>query len=538
MTQKEYTALVDRCKQLSYEYYVLAKPTVSDAQFDALVSEIEQAEAEHPEWTLADSPTQMVGSDVQDNGRRLIRHRTRMLSCQKAQTQEAVTKWITATEKKLKKVDDVHYVLEWKLDGISCSLVYQDGVLISAATRGEKGMMGQDLMEHVRLMPSVPKTITESGRIEVRGEIVCLKASLPWLGYKDCRTAAAALTNALTPSHECNMLDFVAWQLESDERPIGTETVSMDIAERLGFKTSGYKGCWGKDVLARLDEFEAKREALPYPTDGVVIKIDMKPVAASLGATEHHPKGNIAYKFSAQKAVTRVVRIEISIGATGKRTPVAYLEPVMILGREVSAASLYSENKMTELGVKEGCMVEVGLSNDVTPKIYRVIKGHTESADNTESHEIVAAEETTTDSTDETDNIESAGNQSSPEPSPQNDAPEYSESAKSVESVQSVVENTSAVSHQPSAISHQPSPTPRPRRRASKPEPSVAAAPPLTVAVAAPAVSQSDDLQGLKNVGKALAIVIGLSAVLVVLWQTGLIIPLGLIGLGISGFLR
>ena len=503
MTQKEYTALVDRCKQLSYEYYVLAKPSVSDAQFDALVSEIEQAEAEHPEWTLADSPTQMVGSDVQDNGRRLIRHRTRMLSCQKAQTQEAVTKWITATEKKLKKVDDVHYVLEWKLDGISCSLVYQNGVLISAATRGEKGMMGQDLMEHVRLMPSVPKTITESGRIEVRGEIVCLKASLPWLGYKDCRTAAAALTNALTPSHECNMLDFVAWQLESDERPIGTETVSMDIAERLGFKTCGYKGCWGKDVLARLDEFEAKREALPYPTDGVVIKIDMKPVAASLGATEHHPKGNIAYKFSAQKAVTRVVRIEISIGATGKRTPVAYLEPVMIMGREVKQASLYSERKMTELGVTEGCTVEVGLSNDVTPKIYRVIEEAAAAVRQAEP----AGETTGT------------------------DAPEISFGN----------------------ISHQPSPTPRPRRRASKPAPSVVTTPLPKQGKATGrrvsgngvgggsvsiALEQSDELQGLKNVGKALAIVIGLSAVLVVLWQTGLIIPLGLIGLGISGFLR
>lgn len=518
MTQKEYTALVDRCKQLSYEYYVLAKPSVSDAQFDALVSEIEQAEAEHPEWTLADSPTQMVGSDVQDNGRRLIRHRTRMLSCQKAQTQEAVTKWITATEKKLKKVDDVHYVLEWKLDGISCSLVYQDGVLISAATRGEKGMMGQDLMEHVRLMPSVPKTITESGRVEVRGEIVCLKASLPWLGYKDCRTAAAALTNALTPSHECNMLDFVAWQLESDERPIGTETVSMDIAERLGFKTCGYKGCWGKDVLARLDEFEAKREALPYPTDGVVIKIDMKPMAASLGATEHHPKGNIAYKFSAQKAVTRVVRIEISIGATGKRTPVAYLEPVMIMGREVKQASLYSERKMKDLGVKDGCMVEVGLSNDVTPKIYRVIEETAAAV-----REAEPAGETTGTAAAKPEPIEET---ISHQPIPA-DAP------------------TSSLS----AIRHQPSPTPRPRRRASKPAPSVVTTPlhqqggagggsVCGGSVRSVALEQSDDLQGLKNVGKALAIVIGLSAVLVVLWQTGLIIPLGLIGLGISGFLR
>lgn len=506
MTQKEYTALVDRCKQLSYEYYVLAKPTVSDAQFDALVSEIEQAEAEHPEWTLADSPTQMVGSDVQDNGRRLIRHRTRMLSCQKAQTQEAVTKWITATEKKLKKVDDVHYVLEWKLDGISCSLVYQDGMLISAATRGEKGMMGQDLMEHVRLMSSVPQKIFMDGRIEVRGEIVCPKANLAALGYKDCRTAAAALTNTLTASHECSMLEFVAWQFDCDEQPFGTESASIYEAEEHGFKTCGTKGCWGNEVQDRLDEFEAKREALPYPTDGVVIKIDMKPVAASLGATEHHQKGNIAYKFSAQKAVTRVVRIEISVGATGKRTPVAYLEPVMILGREVSAASLYSERNMEDLGVKEGCTVEVGLSNDVTPKIYRVIEEASAAV-----REAEPAGKTTAG-----DAVATVTEAAKPEP----------------------IEET---------ISHQPSPTPRPRRRASKPAPSVVTTPlpkqggaggRSVGSVGAIALEQSDDLQGLKNVGKALAIVIGLSAVLVVLWQTGLIIPLGLIGLATSGLLK
>lgn len=402
MKREEYTALVDRCKQLSYEYYVLAQPTVSDAQFDALVAEIEQAEGEHPEWTLADSPTQMVGSDVDPkSGRRLIRHRTRMLSCQKAQTQEAVTKWMQTTEKKLKKVGDVHYVLEWKLDGISCSLVYQDGQLVSAATRGEKGIMGQDLLAHVKRMPSVPQTIGMDGRVEVRGEIVCPKANLAALGYKDCRTAAAALCNQVTPSRDMSRLDFVAWQLDTTDG-IGTETVGIDLAADQGFRTSGYRGCWGEDVLKRLDEFAVRREALEWPTDGVVIKIDCRPLAASLGCTEHHPKGSIAYKFSAQKTVTRVISIDISIGEKGGRTPVAHLEPVMIMGREVSAASLYSERVWHELGVTEGCLVEVGLTNDVTPKIYRVVEpapaleGHTDSTDSTDSVAVADTETTVT----------------------------------------------------------------------------------------------------------------------------------------------
>lgn len=371
MTKQEYTALVDRAKQLSYEYYVLAQPTISDAEFDALVADIEQTETEHQEWTLADSPTQQVGSDLSANGRRLIRHRTPMLSCQKAQTQEAVTKWMTQTEKRLKKVNDLHYVLEWKLDGISCSLVYQDGRLISAATRGDKNR-GQDLLAHVMLMPSVPQRINMAGRVEVRGEIVCPKRNLAALGYKDCRTASASLCNQQQPSRDMALLEFAAWQFDTADG-IGTESVSIDLAADQGFKTSGYRGCWGEDVLTRLDEFEARREAFEWPTDGVVIKIDTRPLAQSLGATEHHPKGSIAYKFAAAKTVTRVVSIKISVGATGRRTPVCYLEPVTLLGREVKQAAIGSEAKMQQLGVKEGCLVEVGLSNDVKPYIYRVI---------------------------------------------------------------------------------------------------------------------------------------------------------------------
>lgn len=368
MTQKDYISLVDRSKRLSYEYYVLVKPTVSDAEFDALVAEIEQAESEHPEWTLADSPTQMVGSDVDPkNGRRLIRHRTRMLSCQKAQTQEAVTKWMQTSEKKLK--GEQVYAISWKLDGISCSLVYMDGYLTEASSRGEKGVMGQDLTDHVHMMTSVPQTINLSGRVEVRGEIICPKANLAALGYKDCRTAAAALCNQVRPSQDMERLSFVAWQIDT----AGTEDMSMRMASELGFKTCGLVTCNREDVLTQLDDFSARRETLEWPTDGVVVKINDKAVAASLGATEHHPKGSIAYKFSAQKTVTRVISIEISIGEKGGRTPVAHLEPVTIMGREISSASLYSERIWKELGVTEGCLVEVGLTNDVTPKIYRVI---------------------------------------------------------------------------------------------------------------------------------------------------------------------
>ena len=373
MTKQDYTAMVNEAKQRSFEYYVLSKPTISDAEFDALVARIEQAEREHPDWTLPDSPTQCVGSDLSGNGRRLIRHRTPMLSCQKAQTLEAVEKWIAATEKKLKKQGDIHYVLEWKLDGISCSLVYQDGTLISAATRGDS-MNGSDLMPHVRLMPSVPKQIYEAGRVEVRGEIICPKSCLPYMSeYADCRSAASGLCGKNYADALCSLLEFVAWQCERDER-IGTESVSIDLTDDLGFKTCGYKGSWTEDVVVLLSEFADQRASLDWPTDGVVIKIDTKPLADKMGFTDHHPKGSIAYKFPPAKTQTTVRRIEISVGATGRRTPVAWFDPVVIGGRTIEKASLGSEDTMRKLGVTEGCKVEVGLSNDVTPRVYRVVK--------------------------------------------------------------------------------------------------------------------------------------------------------------------
>ena len=487
MNYKEYVALVDRAKQLSYEYYVLAAPTASDAQFDALVSEIEQAESEHPEWTLPDSPTQQVGSDLQDNGRRLVRHRTRMLSCQKAQTQEVVTKWLAQTEKKLHGAQV--YALEWKYDGISCSLVYQGGQLISAATRGDKDM-GQDLLAHVMRMSSVPQHINMAGRVEVRGEVVCPKAELAALGYKDCRTAAAALTNQVVPTGEVERLVFIAWQMDSDEQQFGTESVSIVSAQQQGFLCD-VKTCDGADVCKALDEYSELRESLPYPTDGVVIKIDNKVVAASMGCTKHHPKGNIAYKFSAQKAVTRVLRIEVSVGATGKRTPVAYLEPVMIMGREVKQASLYSENKMTELGVTEGCLVEVGLSNDVTPKVYRVVEeGHTESTEITENAGYTSPAET-------------------------------ADGAPHIEAVadgQNRRDNRSSLNNRGNRNNLNN------RRNRDGDNGQVA--------------NDKPTGQGGHQVLKVIGSMVAMTVALVAIWQTGLLIPLGLIGLATSGIIK
>lgn len=382
MTHSEYLALVNQAQRHSYEYYVLSSPTLSDSDFDGLVASIESAEDEHPEWIVPDSPTQCVGSDISANGRRTIRHRTPMLSCQKAQDMDKVTKWLNKT---IKAVGHNNFMLsvEWKYDGISCSLVYQDGQLISAATRGD-GAIGQDITAHARLIAGIPQQLSgiqKYGRIEVRGEIVCPTANLAKMNttYKDCRTAASSLCNMAVPSSDCALLRFIPWGVDAPCYNLNhSHFESISFAKwSMGFEidnlpTAFYANC-PDGILEGLAMMENNRSAFHFPTDGIVIKVDDKALAASLGFTAHHPHASIAYKFAAQKAVTTCTAIDITVGKSGRRTPVAYFRPVNILGRDVSKASLYSEAHAAKIGITVGSTIEVGLSNDVTPKVYRVI---------------------------------------------------------------------------------------------------------------------------------------------------------------------
>jgi len=370
-TRNEYIEMVNEAKQKSFEYYVLSRPTISDAQFDALTAKIEAVEREHPDWTLPDSPTQCVGSDLSGNGKRLVRHRTLMLSCQKAQTTEAVDAWLAKVKKKLGYAPEV--MLSWKADGISCSLVYLDGRLISAATRGD-GKDGSDLLKHVTVMTSVPQTIPEKGRVEVRGEIVCPKTNLKQMmeHYSDCRSAASGICGKNYVSGDTMLLEFWAWDVIGED--YGFQTWVQSRLRELGFSKNCYRETDnGSHVATMLEMCGEQRDKCPIPVDGIVIRIVSNRDFESFGFTDHHPKGSIAYKFPPAKTQTIVRRIEISIGATGRRTPVAWFDPVSIGGRRVEKASLGSEDTMRKLGITEGCTVEVGLSNDVTPKIYRKV---------------------------------------------------------------------------------------------------------------------------------------------------------------------
>lgn len=362
----EYVNAANEAKLHDYRYFTLNAPTITDEEYDRLYFAIQDYETAHPDETLADSPTQSAHGEVK-NGHKQIRRRTEMLSTEKAQTIEKVQKWMTKTTK---KTGEALYTVEWKYDGISLSLVYIDGQLTEASYG--KGMEGNDCLAHCLKVQSVPNTIPASGRVEVRGEMVVPFANLAKTGYKNCRSAASGIM-ADTASTLTGCLEFHPYWTDANIGNNCRYRVAM-LAERYGFlydvDLSTLHQFVDLNNLEEVIEYATNRRAsLPYPTDGLVIKVDKMEQWDSLGRNDHHPHHAIAYKFAAATAETTITRIEITTGKTGKRTPVAYFEPITINGATYQKASIGSEAKLVELGIAEGSRVIVSLRNDVIPHI-------------------------------------------------------------------------------------------------------------------------------------------------------------------------
>lgn len=362
----DYVSMVNKIKTYDHQYFILNAPTVSDEEYDRLYFAVQEYEEENPLDVLADSPTQSAHGEVK-NGHRQIRRRTEMLSTEKAQTIEKVQKWMLKTSR---KTDDGLYSVEWKYDGVSVSLVYIDGQLMEASYG--KGIEGNDCLQHCMEVASIPNTIPASGRVEVRGEMVVPFANLEKTGYKNCRSAAAGIM-AGTQSPYIDCLEF---------HPYWTDVaIGENCRYRVEMLARDYGFLYDTDLYnlhqfvteSNLDEVieyaTNRRASLPYPTDGLVIKVSDVSKWESLGRNEHHPHYAIAYKFAAPTAETTITRIEITVGRTGKRTPVAHFEPVVINGNTYQKASVGSEATLEDMDVNEGDRVVVSLRNDVIPHI-------------------------------------------------------------------------------------------------------------------------------------------------------------------------
>lgn len=360
-------------------YYVMDAPEITDAEYDAMMRELEELEAAHPEFASPDSPTQRVGGKPRE-GFVKVAHSGAMLSLDNA-LDEAELRDFDRRVRELLGDERYTYVAELKLDGLSLAVHYRNGTFAQAVTRGD-GLVGEDVTENTRTIKSVP--LRSHGSFEARGEVVFNKKAFEKLNaereladlprFANPRNAAAGSLRVLDPSITASrQLDFYAYFLIP---PRPTQWESLDTLEKFGFKVNRHrKKCGSVDELVDFcKEWEAKRDSLPLEIDGVVLKVDSVEQQTKLGWTAKAPRWAIAFKFPARQAQTVVEDIIVSVGRTGAVTPTAMFKPVNIGGVMVSKATLHNEDEIGRLGVQIGDAVLVERAGDVIPKVVRVVK--------------------------------------------------------------------------------------------------------------------------------------------------------------------
>jgi DNA ligase (NAD+) len=382
-----------------YQYYVLDAPTIGDAEYDTLMNALKALEAEHPELLTPDSPTQRVGGRPAE-GFQKVAHSRQMLSLDNAYNEQELRDWDRRV-RELAGPLPVRYVAELKLDGLSLALHYQINAegqahLIRGLTRGD-GQIGEDVTTNVRTIRSVPLSIaaakveaahlTGHAAFEVRGEVV-----MPLASFRKANEerVAAGLAPAANPRNFAagtlrtldtkvvaqRRLDLYAYflLLNGEYNPAGQEA-TLNSLKALGFRVNPHNHVYDsvEGLLTFLTEIEALRPDLPYEIDGVVIKVDAQATQLRLGYTGRAPRWAVAYKYTAKTAVTQVREIQVTVGRTGKLTPLAVLVPVIVGGVTVTNVGLFNQDEVARLGIRAGSGVVVQRAGDVIPNIVEVV---------------------------------------------------------------------------------------------------------------------------------------------------------------------
>ena len=391
--EKQIDELRETLRHHEYLYYGLDAPEVSDAQYDTWMRELRALEDAHPKLRTPDSPTQRVGGKPKE-GFAKVAHSRPMLSLDNAYNEEELREWDRRV-RELAAGDEIAYVCELKMDGLSLALTYEGGKLIRGVTRGD-GVIGEDVTSNVRTIRSVPLSVSgaklrDSGMpedFEIRGEVVLSLAAFQKLNAEreeqglapaaNPRNAAAGTLRTLEPNIVAQRrLDFYAYfALNEKGYVFSRQGESLDALTAAGFRVNPKRilvatveEAW--EFITRAD---AMRDSLPYEIDGVVLKVDSTAVQNKLGFTGRAPRWAIAYKFAARAAATQVKNILVQVGRTGKLTPVAELVPVAIGGTTVSRATLHNADEIERLGLKIGDFVTVERGGDVIPKVVEVLR--------------------------------------------------------------------------------------------------------------------------------------------------------------------
>ena len=367
-----------------YHYHVLDESIMSEAAADSLKHELSILEAEFPELITPDSPTQRVAGKPLDKFEK-VKHEKRMISLADVFSEEEVLDWISRNEKLVPGGEIKEFFTDIKMDGLACALKYKDGMFEKAVTRGD-GMVGEDVTLNVKTIQNIPLKISEMGEVEVRGEIILFKKDFEKIqevqrknGEKEFanpRNLAAGTIRQLDPRVAARRpLNFMAYDLVKPN--LATHKLAYEKLRELGFRTSNedrvFKASERKELFKYIRELDEYRKGLVFNTDGMVIKINDRKVYDDLGIVGKTPRGAVAFKFPAEESTTVVKDILISIGRTGAATPVAILEPVVVAGSTVKAASLHNADEIKRLDVRVGDTVIIYKAGDIIPQVKEVL---------------------------------------------------------------------------------------------------------------------------------------------------------------------
>lgn len=383
--QQKVEQLREELRRHEHLYYVLDQPEISDAEYDALMRDLQKIEFEHPELAAPDSPTQRVGGKPRE-GFVKVPHSAPMLSLDNALDEQELREF-DARVAGLLPGETYRYVAELKLDGLSLAVHYENGQMVRALTRGD-GTVGEDVTENARTIRSIPLRVKTHETFEVRGEVVLNRKSFERANeerdaqqlprFANPRNAAAGALRVLDPKvTAARQLEYFSYFLLRDGRAaLESHSESLKELSHRGFKVhNGHHVCEDIDSLVTFcQQWEAKRDDLPFEIDGVVVKVDSVDQQQRLGWTAKAPRWAIAFKFAARQEKTKVRDIVVNVGRTGAVTPTAMLEPVGIGGVTVSKATLHNEDEIHRLGVQIGDTVLVERAGDVIPKVVRVVE--------------------------------------------------------------------------------------------------------------------------------------------------------------------
>ena len=370
--------LIDIINEADYNYHTLDNPTITDQEYDKYLRELYEIETAHSEWVKENSPTQHAGGQVIDEFKK-VTHKIPMMSLSDVFSESE----IIAFDERIKKEGiNPEYVCELKIDGLSVSLLYEDGKLVRAATRGD-GTTGEDITHNAKTIKVIPLKLKEKVNIEVRGEIFMNKETLKKLNedrkknnqplLQNCRNAAAGSIRQLDSkiAAERKLDNFIYHLPDPLDYNLHTHQEALDYMKSLGFKINPNNRLVKNinDVLSFIEEKGKERPNLPYDIDGIVIKVNNIDDQVRLGYTAKYPKWATAYKFPAEEVLTKLTDITFTVGRTGQITPNAVLEPVIVAGSTISRATLHNEDYVNEKGLKIGDIVSIRKAGDVIPEV-------------------------------------------------------------------------------------------------------------------------------------------------------------------------